>query len=82
MKIVSRLLDLSLFTIYGPITFITAPFLIMNPYGLITIVPSLGALTLIGSDCNKSKAAVSITGLTFGAIIYKDDINDYIKNEF
>jgi hypothetical protein len=61
-KILSRILDVGIVGVYTPIVLITTPLLVMNPVGVVTVIPSFLTFTLIGK---KSDLAM---GLKVGAI--------------
>ena len=74
-KLISRTLDVGIVGVYTPIVLMTAPMLVMNPFGIVTVVPSICTFTLIGQDHNVG-IGLKVGALSLPVIFYLYDVND------
>ena len=84
-KILSTILDVGIVGVYTPIVLITTPLLVMNPVGVVTVIPSFLTFTLIGQRCNLAMGlkvgALSIPFLFYAYVEgqHRNDINEREK---
>ncbi len=84
-KIISRALDVGIVGVYVPVVVATAPFMVMNPSGIVTVLPSIATFSLIGMDCNTGiflkAGAISLPFLFFGYIEYEDNRREKFREQ-
>lgn len=74
-KIISRTLNVGIVAVYVPIVAITTPLMVMNPVGIVTVIPSFLTFALIGQEHN------STIGLKAGALSLPILFFGYVEHE-